>query len=542
MYQYLIKLQDMLSTPAMQMAARWNNTLAGMDRVQQRVVGGMQRGWQKIGDAVRRSGGTINDLRKKIEDLHKHRDGLDVRLDASGIRTANRQIDDLERKLNRLTNKKTGGGGGGSGLLMAGGVAGMVAYGAIEAGKAALGATVSPAMDLQSEQYRMGVMLKSQPAAEQLVGQGRQFAKDTLFNTPEVVGAQRMLLSFGETSGRVMPILKMLGDVSAMTGNKLGDMVPILGKIKATGHLQGDEMNQFSERGLNLRPYIAKAMQVKESQLAKLQEAGKISYQHILEAFRLMTSGDGIYADGSSKVANNTTEGRYQKLMGEFEERLADLGLRALPMVNKVLEYTGTLMDRIAPLGEPILRLVGAFSPLVSSIGGLLQSLGLLDAQGQISQKFIGVLTVYLDALGKVLYGISWVVGKVVDLISWAIAKIAEMPLFKLIGAMGGPQESKAALVARRAERNGRLAVVDPASATALGGAGAGGGKSLGKAAGIDATVGGAAKKYITVNVKSLIEKSEIHVATLNEGVQDLEAKIIDALLRAVNSATAMSS
>ena len=559
MYQYLISLRDRFTTPATQMAGRWNALLARMDQATTRATSGMNRAWQRVSGMVNRAGGSINSLQTRIDRLRAYRGGLDIHLDRTALARTNSEIDRLERRLNRAQGGGRGGGGMG-GLLLAGGLYGAAAF----AGAKAVESTIKPAMALEANQFQMGVMLKDQGAAANLVGQGRQFAKDTLFDTPEVVESQRMLLSFGETSGRVMPILKMLGDVSAGTGNSLKDMIPILGKIKATGHLQGDEMNQFAERGLNLRPYIAKAMNVKESQLAKLQEAGKISYAHIIKAFGLMTSGDGIYADMSAKMAESTTQGRFQKTMGEFQERLTDLGMRALPFVNKALEYAGVLMDRIAPLGAPIEQAFMAFAPLGRTFVKMGQSLGVLDAQGQVSITF-------LDKLGAAMEKFSKVLAHLTGFVEWCFDGLFSIknkytyeksPLgfaknlfknregvdtaayvanaaVKAAGAQayGGGNAKKITdnkqLAANKTYLSQFAAKNDP---TGLGG-GTGVG-SLASAAGVDASVSGAQRKTTIVNVKSLVEHFEVHVQTINEGVANLQEQVVDALTRAIASAS----
>ncbi len=55
-----------------------------------------------------------------------------------------------------------------------------------------------------------------------------------------------------------------------------------------------------------------------------------------------------------------------------------------------------------------------------------------------------------------------------------------------------------------------------------------------------DIITGGKQQKNITINIGSLINKSELIVQSAQEGVEDIEDKIKDVLLRVLNSANAI--
>lgn len=98
------------------------------------------------------------------------------------------------------------------------------------------------------------------------------------------------------------------------------------------------------------------------------------------------------------------------------------------------------------------------------------------------------------------------------------------------------------------ADRNKRLAENVPKgmqggnlAAFAGGGAGKpgkGGSKTLDSSSGLTSTVGGNTKSNnITINVGSLIAKSEINVMDFQGDISELESKVIAVLSRLVNSA-----
>lgn len=542
----------MLSTPAMQMAAKWSQLLGGMDRIQNRVVGGIQRGWKKVGDIMRTAGGSINDLKSKLDSLRKYRDGLDINLDYSSIQRANREIESLERKMNRLQGQKGGGGfgrkaagfvgamgGGLPGMLLAGGVYGAAAYGIGQAGQAVAQSTVAPAMQREGVRFQLNEITNNPAFVRQLESRLLNYAPEKM---GEMLSASQKLVGAGVSQSAVFDTLKMLNNLSAVSNVKVDELSFILSKIKATGRVQGDEMDMLNERGINLSSQIAKVMGISESQVRKAQENGLITYDKFTKALEMYVGPGSRLANVAERKRDSTSQGRHDYLMGQFNERLTKLGERALPMVNKALEYTFLFLDRIAPLGEPILRFAGAFSPLFSSIGSLLQALGILDEKNVISAKWVTLLSNAMDILGKVVYGVSWVIGKVVDVISWIIEQFTGSGLMKLIGGylgeLGKRQEFKEGMAARRADRNSRLDADNrPLQGDKKGGTGT---PSLGQAAGLDATVSGAAKKTVIVNIQNLINHYEPKVhASIHESAEDMHNMVIDALHRAVYSATA---
>jgi ATP-dependent protease HslVU (ClpYQ) ATPase subunit len=53
---------------------------------------------------------------------------------------------------------------------------------------------------------------------------------------------------------------------------------------------------------------------------------------------------------------------------------------------------------------------------------------------------------------------------------------------------------------------------------------------------GLSSVVGNSKSNVITINIKSLIEKSDIHVNYFDEAIDNIESVLIDALLRVANS------
>lgn len=548
MYQYLIKLQDMLSTPAMQMATRWNQLLGGMDRVQNRVLGGIQRNWQRVSQAFRVAGGSINDLKSKLEGLRKYRDGLDINLDYSSIQRANREIEILEKRLNRLQGQGSGGGfgrkaaglvgalgGGLPGMLLAGGVYGAAAYGTIQAGQAVAQSTVAPAMTRQMQEFSLGFQMGDQQAGKALSEEIKKLAISNPFlKADEAFKITPALLTAGFKGTEIPDKLNMLTNLSTMSGKSLEEIALQYKQIKMNGIAQWEELGQMADK-LPVMRELMKLTGAKDIiSLRKMIEDRKVTFDMVDKAL-----GNIRGAKDFGQQASGQSMAKYNTLVESFQERLIALGTRALPMVNKGLEWLVVAFERLGPYHDSLLRLIGAFSPLFDALGMLLQAFGVLDKSMQLSTGFVGGFAKAIELLSIPIEGISRLIRDVVGLFTGdgIVGKIMQtmFPQLKLISAINNAKPKGQSnmgtdeLGAYYASRDGDNKVT--------GGKG-GGSSSLGQAAGLDAAVSGAQRKTVIINVQSLIQKSEIHVAQVNEAIGDLEGKITDALLRVINSAS----
>lgn len=583
MYQYLVKLQDLLSTPVMQMATKVNRAISGMESNAIKVTGGMSRNWQTVGKAF---GGATNEavrLRKEIASLNASRN-FHMKVDSSEYTEAGKKIEELSAKLRALKAAGADDGGGGSfggggrsggggfwrrtagivaamggglpGLLMSGGVYGAAAYGASNMAQQAVQTTVSPAMTRQMQEFQLGFQLGDQSAGKQLADKIEKLAVANPFlKSNDAFEITPALLTAGFKGTEIPEKLNMLTNLSVLAGRSIQDIAFQYKQIKMNGIAQQEELGQMADK----LPVYAELLKITGAKdvlsLKKMITDGKITFNMVDTAL-----GNIRGAKDVGQQASGMTQAKFNVLADQFEKRMIDIGTRALPMVNQALEYTSVFLDRIAPLGEPILKLAGAFSPLFESVGTLLKALGVLDEKNQLSAGFIRDLS---SAIG----GFADVVGYVAKSLKWMIDTLfADTPFMKflkfgakmvmpgsdLLNQVGAAHDQKqqerfvsplarkaegANMIARRANRNAAFGDDFNIESSSNG---KGGGKSLGDAAGLSSTVEGARKSTTIINIGKLNDKIEVHVANMNEGIQFTESQLIEMLLRVVNSAGAV--
>lgn len=158
------------------------------------------------------------------------------------------------------------------------------------------GAIKGSAIDLNSrlEQARIGftTMLGSAEQADAFLRDLQKLAATTPFEFPELVDASKRLLAFGTAAKDVQPLLVNIGDTAAALGlgsEGVNRLTTAIGQMTAKGKVQGDELLQLAEAGINVnKVFEIMATQTGKSveELKKMQSAGTLASSDFIKAFR----------------------------------------------------------------------------------------------------------------------------------------------------------------------------------------------------------------------------------------------------------------
>jgi tape measure domain-containing protein len=225
-------------------------------------------------------------------------------------------------------------------------------------------------------------MLGSADKAKNMVSDLTEFAKKTPFEMQGLSKAATTLLNFGVNSRDVMPNLKMLGDISQGSQEKLDRLSLEFGQIAAKGRLTGDNLNQLIESGFNPLKVIFDKTGESMTSLQKRMENGKLSFDEMLTAFKYATSEGGLFFN-SMENASKTFNGQLSTLKdsvnitlgGIMKPLFDDLSKNIMP---KLIAGVDKLANYFKSLGESeqlaILKtaaIAAALGPVLVAIGGL---------------------------------------------------------------------------------------------------------------------------------------------------------------------------
>jgi tape measure domain-containing protein len=597
-YSFAIKMQDLFSPQMLRLATQYEQKTSFMGRV-----------WSKFEGMLKSSMQTVNALRGKLSGLAS---GFRVRLDSSDIDKANSKTSGLLSKLKSIAGQSAIIGG-----LVGGGAMGLIDTVINQFGKIS-DKTIGASGRNKTTMFTLNELM-GKPAAAALASSVDKYAPE---KRDQLLTSAQKLSGSGVEGSKLMDTLKYLNNISALTNSNVDDLAMIQSKIKATGYVQGDEINMFKERGINLNPYLAKVMGAKEGDISKLQSKGLITYDIFDKAMQYYAGKGSKYENVYERKMTSTPEGKQDLISGKFDALMRGYGDKMAPFQDMVLNMLSDILNGTGPVVMVFQKLWGAISPVFESVGGLLQRLGILNEQGGISQGVFGTLAFLWDYLGKVFEiagGVIWGVSKA---IGWLISNPIAMLILGIYGAVKAWLFLNAAFVAtpigfiitgivalvagimyawdkfdgfreavirvwetvkavfsnigefykvlftgtvgdminlikktwkegidgglnavnidrqNRKDKAAKGGIPGIEAGAFSGGSGSGTGGGLAGAGGLTTTAGNSKSSSVVINIKSLIEKSEININDFAGNYDELESKLIETLLRVANSGT----
>lgn len=369
-------------------------------------------------------------------------------------------------------------------------------------------------------------------------------AATTPFSLTDVQDSTKKLLAYGFKAGEVVETMRTLGDVSAATGNNIGDVAYLYGTLRTQGKAMTKDLYQFTNRGINLLPQLAKQFGVTEDKIYDLASAGKISFKNIESAFQSMTKEGGQFF-GMMAEQSKTVGGQLSNMEDSWESLKVNIGKSQTGIINSTINMVSSMISEINKAIAGSNAMDEAFSAkklqgptILETIGGVF---GNTELRGQ--RNLVRELTSMSD---------------------FANTKNTESAIrtqreFMFSGKM---KESKAFTSGKisKEDYDKRLSIYDYFINNLAGGLDVlkskenktlssegksliGGADSTSKSLGTGTEVTGQRPQSLTINITKLVESLNVQTTNLTEGTNKIKEMVSKALLEAVNDAnlTAMA-
>lgn len=195
----------------------------------------------------------------------------------------------------------------------------------LAAGGAAYGGVVAP-LNLSGQMEQAGVafetMLKSASKAQTFMDELKEFAERTPFDFAGVRDNAQRMLAFKWKQEDIIPDLTTIGDWAGSMGKGkegIDRVVLAFGQMRAKGRIQGDEMLQLTEAGINAYDYLAKAIGVSTAAVMDLQSQGLLPAEQSIKAIL-----KGMQQDfgGGMKKQEKTLLGLWNRMKEVFSNKL----------------------------------------------------------------------------------------------------------------------------------------------------------------------------------------------------------------------------
>jgi len=228
------------------------------------------------------------------------------------------------------------------------------------------------------------VFTGSAETAKEMLGQLKDQAIKSPMQFQDITKGAQTLLGYGLTASQVIPITRMLGDVSGGNADKFSRLSLAFGQVNAAGRLMGQEARQMINAGFNPLQAIADKTGVSMAVLTKRMHDGQISVKDVGDAFIYATSEGGRFF-GMADRQSQTLQGSFNKLQESAKFALGEIGTainQELNVGSGLREFAGfinELKDRFMQLTpeakEMNLKLVAigiSIGPIILSIGSLI--------------------------------------------------------------------------------------------------------------------------------------------------------------------------
>ncbi|HEY1188530.1 MAG TPA: tape measure protein [Gemmata sp.] len=266
------------------------------------------------------------------------------------------------------------------------------------------------AAEFEQNQIAFETMLGSAEKATQVMGDLRKFAAETPFSSKEVTEGARQLLAYGFAADDLIPSLKTIGTLAAGVSKPLGELVYNVGTTKVQGGAMQLDINQLSEKGLDVYPGLAKALKVDQAEVRKLVEEGRVdwnTYKSVLEEL------SRTRFSGMLEKQANSLKGAWEQMTDAFDRAklklgqvvVRELGLKA---ATKDAEGFANRLEKFVdgPFVTGGIRLLGELGRAVANLASEFGKASFDSASifGEMASQ-VPVLKNTFDSIEKIIHG-----------------------------------------------------------------------------------------------------------------------------------------
>ena len=214
--------------------------------------------------------------------------------------------------------------------------------------------------EFQQLEIAFTTMLGGKKQADAMMRQAVITAAKTPFDLSQVASGYKQLLAYGIGADKVNESLIRLGDVASGIGAPLNDIVYLYGTLNASGRVATIDIRQFAGRGIPIYEELAKVLGVAKDKVNELVSAGKVSFEHVEQAFKNMTSEGGRFDNLMAKQSASIV-GLKANLGDAVDTARNDLGKKLQPLFEKNLESQLYIAENYEEIAKTIFGLAVAF-------------------------------------------------------------------------------------------------------------------------------------------------------------------------------------
>lgn len=208
---------------------------------------------------------------------------------------------------------------------------------------------IQDASEYESLLTRLVVATGDATTAQKEFQQLKEFAKTTPFDLPGVVQASVMFRNAGVEADKLIPTIRMLGDVAQGNNDYFNRMAINFMQIKSAGKATMLDLNQFAYMGVPIKQV-----------LADMGVTGVATASDIEKAFQIMTSAGGQFYNSMDSNAS-TYAGQLSNMRDAIQQFSAEIGSIFLPMVTESISMIGNVFGFLIACIQKIKQSISSF-------------------------------------------------------------------------------------------------------------------------------------------------------------------------------------
>jgi len=234
---------------------------------------------------------------------------------------------------------------------------------------AIVGKTIKDGMEQEMRNVSFEVLFGGVDNAKQMIDQVSDYAAKSPYGKVGLSEATQMMAGFGIAQEKIMPNMKMIGDIAMGDAQKFQSLALVLSQVSSLGYMQGNDKLQFINAGFNPLKELEKMTGKSVGQLETMMSKGQISIGMIEDALKHATSEGGQFYGMIDKI-NGTASGQWATAMDNISEKMLSLYDNVLqPLILPALQKLNVFLDD--PIGT-LGRLTDKFTTDFPIISGLI--------------------------------------------------------------------------------------------------------------------------------------------------------------------------
>jgi tape measure domain-containing protein len=202
--------------------------------------------------------------------------------------------------------------------------------------------------ELKQTQIQFQTLADTPVLGDKMYKEVVKYANITPYLTDQVSKAAVTMLSFGVIQKKIIPSIKMIGDIAGGNAERFEMLSLAFAQSQAAGKLMGQDLLQMVNAGFNPLQEISRKTGVSISVLRKQIEEGAISSKMVEDAFRSATSEGGRF-NGMMNRMSQEAFAKWSNFIGNTKQGLAELSI-------KIQEGFKPMIDRMSSGAEAFLK------------------------------------------------------------------------------------------------------------------------------------------------------------------------------------------